>query len=124
LRLYNPGPSRWYQFALTDPTGTTQFPFWQISSDGNLLPNAVKVTNIARRYAHHAKHWSGQRQHPLRAQGRDPAGGQQRGHGIPPLPRFAGALRDALPQCRARGSCDDDPLRRRHDTVTRLMEME
>jgi FtsP/CotA-like multicopper oxidase with cupredoxin domain len=46
LRLYNPGPSRWYQFALTDPTGKTLFPFWQISSDGNLLPNAVKVNNV------------------------------------------------------------------------------
>ncbi|MGA8196832.1 MAG: multicopper oxidase domain-containing protein [Acetobacteraceae bacterium] len=46
FRLYNPGPSRWYQFALTDPAGTTLFPFWQISSDGNLLPNAVKVTSV------------------------------------------------------------------------------
>jgi FtsP/CotA-like multicopper oxidase with cupredoxin domain len=46
LRLYNPGPSRWYQFALTDPTGRNFFPFWQISADGNLLPNAVKVTNV------------------------------------------------------------------------------
>jgi FtsP/CotA-like multicopper oxidase with cupredoxin domain len=46
LRLYNPGPSRWYQFALTDPTGRTLFPFWQISTDGNLLPNAVKVNNV------------------------------------------------------------------------------
>jgi FtsP/CotA-like multicopper oxidase with cupredoxin domain len=46
VRLYNPGPSRWYQFVLTDPTGKTLFPFWQISSDGNLLPNAVKVNNV------------------------------------------------------------------------------
>ena len=46
LRLYNPGPSRWYQFALTDSSGKTLFPFWQIASDGNLLPNAVKVTNV------------------------------------------------------------------------------
>jgi FtsP/CotA-like multicopper oxidase with cupredoxin domain len=46
LRLYNPGPSRWYQIALTDPTGKTVFPFWQISSNGNLLPNAVKVTSV------------------------------------------------------------------------------
>jgi FtsP/CotA-like multicopper oxidase with cupredoxin domain len=44
FRLCNPGPSRWYQFALTD--GTTLFPFWQLSSDGNLLPNAVKVNNV------------------------------------------------------------------------------
>ena len=46
LRLYNPGPSRWYQFALVDPTGKTLFPFWQISTDGNLLPNAVKVNSV------------------------------------------------------------------------------
>jgi FtsP/CotA-like multicopper oxidase with cupredoxin domain len=46
LRLYNPGPSRWYQFALTDSAGKTLFPFWQISSDGNLLPSAVKVNSV------------------------------------------------------------------------------
>ena len=46
LRPYNPGPSRWYQFALVDPTGKTLFPFWQISTDGNLLPNAVKVNSV------------------------------------------------------------------------------
>ena len=44
FRLYNPGPSRWYEFALWD--GTTFLPFWQISSDGNLLPQAVQVTSV------------------------------------------------------------------------------
>jgi FtsP/CotA-like multicopper oxidase with cupredoxin domain len=44
LRLYNPGPSRWYEFALYD--GTDFVPFWQISSDGNLLPEAVPVKSV------------------------------------------------------------------------------
>jgi FtsP/CotA-like multicopper oxidase with cupredoxin domain len=44
LRLYTPGPSRFWQFALWD--GSKHHPFWQISSDGNLLPNAVKVNSL------------------------------------------------------------------------------
>ncbi len=44
LRLYTPGPSRFWDFALWD--GSKFHPFWQISSDGNLLPNAVKVNNL------------------------------------------------------------------------------
>jgi FtsP/CotA-like multicopper oxidase with cupredoxin domain len=44
FRLYNPGPSRWYQFALWD--GANLVPFWQISSDGNLLPEAIPVTGV------------------------------------------------------------------------------
>jgi FtsP/CotA-like multicopper oxidase with cupredoxin domain len=44
FRLYNPGPSRWYEFALYD--GTNFLPFWQISTDGNLLPNAVLVNSV------------------------------------------------------------------------------
>jgi FtsP/CotA-like multicopper oxidase with cupredoxin domain len=44
LRLYNPGPSRWYEFALYD--GTNFLPFWQISTDGNLLPQAVQVNSV------------------------------------------------------------------------------
>jgi len=44
LRLYNPGPSRWWEFALYD--GKTFLPFWQISNDGNLLPQAVQVTSV------------------------------------------------------------------------------
>jgi len=44
LRLYNPGPSRWYEFALYD--GKNFLPFWQISNDGNLLPQAVQVSSV------------------------------------------------------------------------------
>jgi FtsP/CotA-like multicopper oxidase with cupredoxin domain len=44
FRLYNPGPSRWYEFALFD--GVKFLPFWQISSDGNLLPQAVQVSSV------------------------------------------------------------------------------
>jgi FtsP/CotA-like multicopper oxidase with cupredoxin domain len=44
LRLYNPGPSRWYEFALYD--GKNFLPFWQISTDGNLLPQAVQVNSV------------------------------------------------------------------------------
>jgi FtsP/CotA-like multicopper oxidase with cupredoxin domain len=44
FRLYNPGPSRWWQFSLFD--GTSFVPFWQISIDGNLLPEAVQVTSV------------------------------------------------------------------------------
>jgi FtsP/CotA-like multicopper oxidase with cupredoxin domain len=44
FRLYNPGPSRWYEFWLFD--GTNFLPFWQIATDGNLLPNAVQVSSV------------------------------------------------------------------------------
>ena len=44
FRLYNPGPSRWYEFALWD--GVNLVPFWQISSDGNLLPQSVQVNSV------------------------------------------------------------------------------
>ncbi|HET7884317.1 MAG TPA: multicopper oxidase domain-containing protein [Acetobacteraceae bacterium] len=44
FRLYNPGPSRWYEFALYD--GSKFWPFWQISTDGNLLPQAVQVSSV------------------------------------------------------------------------------
>ena len=44
FRLYNPGPSRWYEFALFD--GTNFLPFWQLSTDGNLLPQAASVTSV------------------------------------------------------------------------------
>jgi FtsP/CotA-like multicopper oxidase with cupredoxin domain len=43
LRLYNLGPSRFYEFWLTDGTNFIPKPFWQISSDGNLLPAALQV---------------------------------------------------------------------------------
>ena len=44
FRLYNPGPSRWWEFALFD--GTNYLPFWQIGSDGNLLPQAIQVSSV------------------------------------------------------------------------------
>jgi FtsP/CotA-like multicopper oxidase with cupredoxin domain len=44
FRLYAPGPSRWWEFALWD--GTNFLPFWQIASDGNLLPQAIQVSSV------------------------------------------------------------------------------
>lgn len=44
LRLYNHGPSRNYNFALWD--GSKYLPFWQISCDGNLLPQALQQTSL------------------------------------------------------------------------------
>jgi FtsP/CotA-like multicopper oxidase with cupredoxin domain len=44
FRLYAPGPSRWWEWSLWD--GVNFIPFWQISTDGNLLPNAVKVSSV------------------------------------------------------------------------------
>ena len=44
FRIYAPGPSRWWEWSLWD--GTNFFPFWQIATDGNLLPNAVQVSSV------------------------------------------------------------------------------
>ena len=44
FRLYNPGPSRWWEWALWD--GSKYYPFWQICTDGNLLPSAVQVSSV------------------------------------------------------------------------------
>jgi FtsP/CotA-like multicopper oxidase with cupredoxin domain len=44
FRLYAPGPSRWWEWSLWD--GTNFLPFWQIATDGNLLPNAVQVSSV------------------------------------------------------------------------------
>ncbi len=44
LRLYNTSPARWYEFYLYD--GRNYLPFWQISQDGNLLPQAVQVNRV------------------------------------------------------------------------------
>jgi FtsP/CotA-like multicopper oxidase with cupredoxin domain len=47
LRLLNGGPSRFYDFFLTDPSDTSKVnAFWQVSSDGNLLPEPVRVANV------------------------------------------------------------------------------
>jgi len=45
LRLLNSGPSRFYQLFLTDQGANPEIPFWQIASDGNLLPHPISVTN-------------------------------------------------------------------------------
>jgi FtsP/CotA-like multicopper oxidase with cupredoxin domain len=44
FRLYAPGPSRWWEWSLYD--GKQFWPFWQISTDGNLLPDAVQVNSV------------------------------------------------------------------------------
>jgi FtsP/CotA-like multicopper oxidase with cupredoxin domain len=44
FRLYAPGPSRWWEWSLWD--GKQFWPFWQIATDGNLLPDAVQVTSV------------------------------------------------------------------------------
>ena len=44
FRLYAPGPSRWWELSFWD--GTNFYPFWQIASDGNLLPQAIKVSSV------------------------------------------------------------------------------
>ena len=44
FRFYVPGPSRWNEFAFFD--GTNYIPFWQISSDGNLLQQAIQVSSV------------------------------------------------------------------------------
>jgi FtsP/CotA-like multicopper oxidase with cupredoxin domain len=47
FRLLSGGPSRFYQFHLFDPAAPTMIrPFWQISSDGNLLPRPIFSTGI------------------------------------------------------------------------------
>jgi FtsP/CotA-like multicopper oxidase with cupredoxin domain len=46
FRLYNLGPSRFYELFLTDLSTNTSIPFWQIANDGNLLPMPIKVTSI------------------------------------------------------------------------------
>src|SRR6266498_4845416 len=47
FRWLNGGPSRFYQFFLTNPNNLSQVNrFWVISNDGNLLPNPVQVTSL------------------------------------------------------------------------------
>jgi FtsP/CotA-like multicopper oxidase with cupredoxin domain len=47
FRLLNVGPSRFYDLFLTDVDNpTARIPFWQISSDGNLLPAPVLVESV------------------------------------------------------------------------------
>src|SRR5207253_6778938 len=47
FRWLNSGPSRFYQFFLTDLTNLSAHNlFWQISSDGNLLPKPIRVESV------------------------------------------------------------------------------
>src|SRR5262245_446989 len=47
FRWLNGGPSRFYQFFITDLTNLNAHNmFWQISNDGNLLPNPVNVESV------------------------------------------------------------------------------
>ena len=46
FRMLNIGPSRFQRLFLTDRGTNTAMPFWQISSDGNLLPKPIKVKSI------------------------------------------------------------------------------
>jgi FtsP/CotA-like multicopper oxidase with cupredoxin domain len=47
FRWLDGGPSRFYQFFLTDLTNlSAQNKFWQISTDGNLLPHPVEVKSV------------------------------------------------------------------------------
>ena len=47
FRWLNGGPSRFYQFFLTNPASlSTVNRFWVISNDGNLLPNPVQVSSL------------------------------------------------------------------------------
>jgi FtsP/CotA-like multicopper oxidase with cupredoxin domain len=47
FRLLDTGPSRFYEFFLTDLNNLgTANPFWVIANDGNLLPAPVKVTSV------------------------------------------------------------------------------
>ena len=47
FRCLDSGPSRFYQFHLTDPDNPRSVNmFWQISNDGNLLPKPIEVSKI------------------------------------------------------------------------------
>ena len=47
FRLLDGGPSRFYQFHLLNADSpSTVYPFYQISSDGNLLPKPERVSNV------------------------------------------------------------------------------
>jgi FtsP/CotA-like multicopper oxidase with cupredoxin domain len=47
FRLLDTGPSRFYEYFLTDPNNLSAVnPFWVIANDGNLLPNPVQVQSV------------------------------------------------------------------------------
>ncbi|HEU4596563.1 MAG TPA: multicopper oxidase domain-containing protein [Pyrinomonadaceae bacterium] len=45
FRWLNTGPSRFYQFFLTNAANNSTLPFWQISTDGNLMERPVQVNS-------------------------------------------------------------------------------
>ncbi len=47
FRILDGGPSRFYELFLTDKETNTSIPFWQIATDGNLLPRPIKVTSAS-----------------------------------------------------------------------------
>lgn len=47
FRLLVAGPSRFFQFFLTNPDNLSQsIPFWVVSNDGNLLPRPIETTSF------------------------------------------------------------------------------
>jgi FtsP/CotA-like multicopper oxidase with cupredoxin domain len=47
FRLLVAGPSRFFEFFLTNPANPSQrIPFWVIANDGNLLPRPIEVTSF------------------------------------------------------------------------------
>jgi len=47
FRLLDTGPSRFYEFFLTDLNNLNNAnPYWLIGTDGNLLPNPVQITSV------------------------------------------------------------------------------
>ena len=46
FRILDGGPSRFYQLFLTDKGANTHIPFFQIGTDGNLLPRPLSVDNV------------------------------------------------------------------------------
>jgi FtsP/CotA-like multicopper oxidase with cupredoxin domain len=47
FRLLDTGPSRFYEFFLTNPGNLNQvIPYWLIGTDGNLLPNPISIQSV------------------------------------------------------------------------------
>jgi len=47
FRLLDTGPSRFYQYFVTDLNNLSQQnPYWLIANDGNLLPNPLQITSV------------------------------------------------------------------------------
>ncbi|MGC2694488.1 MAG: hypothetical protein WA738_01730, partial [Candidatus Angelobacter sp.] len=47
FRMLDTGPSRFYEFFLTDPKNPSQAnPYWLIGTDGNLIPHPIQVQSV------------------------------------------------------------------------------